>query len=187
MNFGGSIAEDLKTTPYWWDHAPLARIERPELPKAADAVVVGSGYTGLHAALTLARAGRSVVVLEAGRPGEGCSTRNGGQVSTSIKPEFETLPRRHGAGTARAIIADGFASRAYVERFVRDEGIDCDFRNCGRFHAAAHPRAYAKLAALADGQDVTLVPREAQREELGTDWYHGGVVFQGHAALDPGL
>lgn len=175
-----------KTTPYWWDETPPARIEPQALPARADAVVIGSGYTGLHAALRIARGGRSVVILEKGVPGEGCSTRNGGQISTSIKPGLETLTRRHGAETARGVVAEGVASRAFVEDFVRAEGIDCDFRACGRFHAAATPRAYDELARKADGESVTLVPRERQREELGTDAYHGGAVFHRHAALDPG-
>ncbi|MDT0682962.1 FAD-binding oxidoreductase [Roseicyclus sp. F158] len=174
------------THPYWWDTSPLATIARPDLPARADAVVVGSGYTGLHAALRIARGGRSVVVLEAGRIGHGCSTRNGGQVSTSIKPDLSILRKRHGDETARAILAEGVASRDYVEDFVREERIDCDFRSCGRFHAAAHPRAYAALEKVADGETITLVPRDRQREELGTDRYHGGAVFHHHAALDPG-
>jgi glycine/D-amino acid oxidase-like deaminating enzyme len=171
--------------PYWWDRTPPAQIERPTVPSSADAVVVGSGYTGLHAALRIARAGRSVVVLEAGQPGQGCSTRNGGQLSASIKPNLATLTNRHGAETARAILAEGVASRDYVESFVAQEGIDCDFRASGRFHAAAHPRAWRKLCEIADGADITLVPRERQREELGTDFYHGGAIFHRHASLDP--
>ena len=177
---------ETKTTPYWWDTTPPARIAPQDPPARVDAVVIGSGYTGLHAALQIARGGRSVVVLEKGEPGEGCSTRNGGQVSTSIKPSLAKLTQRHGAETAGAIVAEGVASRAFVEDFVRDEGIACDFRSCGRFHAAASPRAYEALARVADGEAITLVPRERQREELGSDAYHGGAVYHRHAALDPG-
>jgi len=176
----------MKLTPFWWETAPPATLERPELPSRADAVIVGSGYTGLHAALVLARAGRDVVVLEAAdRPGEGCSTRNGGQVSTSIKPGLATLTRRHGAETARGILAEGRASRTFIEEFVTREEIACDFRVSGRFHGAATPRAFAALVRTADGERVTAVPRDRQREELGTDRYSGGVVQRDHASLDP--
>lgn len=176
----------LATEPYWWDAAPPTDLPRQTPPGRCDAVIIGSGYTGLHAALTIARAGRDVIVLEAGRPGEGCSTRNGGQISASVKPDRATLARRHGASIARDILAEGRASRDFVEAFVRDEAIDCAFRACGRFEAAVHPRAYATLARQADGESVTLVPRARQREELGTDVYHGGAVFHDAASLDPG-
>ena len=49
-------------TPYWWQNQPQYRnTEVP--PTKADCVVVGAGFTGLSAALTLAQAGRDVVVL----------------------------------------------------------------------------------------------------------------------------
>ena len=78
------FAADYRDRPYWWDAAP-----RPELPPVApltraDVAVVGSGYTGLAAALELARGGRQVAVLDAQDAGWGCSSRNGGQVGTSI-------------------------------------------------------------------------------------------------------
>jgi glycine/D-amino acid oxidase-like deaminating enzyme len=48
------------------------------LPPAAEHVVVGAGYAGVSCARELARAGRSVVVLDAHAVGWGASSRNGG-------------------------------------------------------------------------------------------------------------
>lgn len=176
----------MKTTPYWWDTSPLAQIDRAELPSSADCVVIGSGYTGLQAALRIARAGRHVVVLEKGQPGEGCSTRNGGQISHSIKPGIKELTRRHGAEVAKGIVAEGYASMAYLRDFIAEEGIDCAYRPCGRFDGAATPRAYREMQALADGEARTIVPPEMVRDEVGTDLYHGGIINQHYASLDPG-
>lgn len=192
MAQGSPFAEDYKTAPYWWDAAPLDQTACADLPSEADIAIVGAGYTGLHAALQCARAGCDTAVFDAGPPGWGCSTRNGGQVSTSIKPSFETLAARHGAPTARAILAEGQASLDFTARFVREEGIDADFRSVGRFHGAHLARSYDQLARkIAGGHPVFdtgayMVPREEMAAELGTEAYFGGVVYPRHASLDPG-
>ena len=41
-------------------------------PRQGDVAIVGSGYTGLNAALQTIRGGRSTVVFESGVPGQGC-------------------------------------------------------------------------------------------------------------------
>jgi glycine/D-amino acid oxidase-like deaminating enzyme len=185
------FAPDFKPQAYWWDASPPPEIAEPPLPARADAVVVGSGYTGLHAALQLARAGRSTLVLDAEAVGWGCSTRNGGQVSTSVKPSFEALASAHGVDRARRIIEEGHRSLAWLGEFIDAQAIACDFRICGRFHAAHSARQYDALARqLSDPPGgipvpAQMVPRSEQAREIGTEAYHGGAVFTRHAALDP--
>ena len=85
----------MKKSPYWWD-IPDA-LDGPSLdrlPAAADVVVIGGGFTGLSAGLTAARQGRSVVVLDAGVPGRGASTRNGGICSGHIRLSHHQLEQR---------------------------------------------------------------------------------------------
>lgn len=181
-----------KPASYWWDATPRPALPATPLPARTDVVVIGSGYTGLHAALVAARAGRDVLVLDAEDAGFGCSTRNGGQVSTSIKPGFAELVRRHGTEVAHTILRTGRESLAWTGAFIAEEGIDCEFRVCGRFHAAHSAAAYEKLLRSLDDHApgfkaaVEVVPKSEQRRELGTDAYHGGVVFTQHASLDPG-
>ena len=84
---------NFKSLPYWWDLTPRPDLGQPELPTQADVVVVGSGYTGLSAALQTARGGRSTVVVDADVAGWGCSTRNGG----SGLDQRQVEPARAGA------------------------------------------------------------------------------------------
>jgi glycine/D-amino acid oxidase-like deaminating enzyme len=186
------FTKDFKTTPYWWERSPRPDPTRGQLPSTVDVAVIGSGYTGLHAALQTARGGRSTLVLEAKEAGFGCSTRNGGQISTSIKPDLALLTRRHGSEQARAILNEGREALRWIGEFVREEGIDCDFDVVGRFHAAHNEPAFRRLVAALGSEPKgfetggQVISRSEQRAELGTDAYHGGVVFPRHASLDPG-
>ncbi|NYU07540.1 FAD-binding protein, partial len=65
MSEAGIFAEDFKTTPYWWERSPRPELEQSPLPQNVDVAVIGSGYTGLHAALQTARGGRSTLVFDA--------------------------------------------------------------------------------------------------------------------------
>lgn len=189
---GAIFTEDFKLSSYWWDLSPPVDAGPKQIPQAADVLVIGAGYTGLHAAIQMARGGRSVVVIDSKTLGWGCSTRNGGQVSTSIKSDLATLTKRHGAETARAILRDGHASLNFIRDFVTDEKLDCDFRVVGRFHAAHNPKAFEQLARTIGEQPkgfevpVQVVTRTDQHSEIGTEVYHGGVVYQNHASVDPG-
>lgn len=183
---------DFKTDPFWWEASRPVVVTLDALPAKIDVLVIGSGYTGLHAALQTSRAGRSTLVLDKDSVGNGCSTRNGGQISTSVKPGFAALSRRHGPDTARAILQEGRDALGWIGEFIRNETIDCDFSVCGRFHAAHSLKAFDALRYDAENQPyglevpMEIVSRDAQHREIGTDAYHGGVVLPEHAVLDPG-
>ncbi|MEO1986662.1 MAG: FAD-binding oxidoreductase [Martelella sp.] len=184
-------AAQPSTTPYWHMDLPPAPETLAEPGRKADLVVVGSGYTGLNAALVAARGGRSVLVLDAEAPGFGCSTRNGGQISTSVKPSLATLTAKFGERKARDIRRTGADALNWFGQFIADEGFDCDFVRNGRFHAAHTPEHYEVLVREAEklrrdeGIETFAVPRAEQHKELGTDTYHGGVVYPKHCALQP--
>ena len=66
-----SFAPDYKEQSYWLDRLPQMT-ELPDSPlPVVDCLVVGSGYTGLGAALVTARSGRSTMVVDSGDPGSG--------------------------------------------------------------------------------------------------------------------
>lgn len=186
------FAPEFKTSPYWWERSPLIAGESVATPAQCDVAIVGAGYTGLHAAIQTARSGLSTVVFDAESAGYGCSTRNGGQISTSIKPSWSTLVARYGETVARNFLQHGEASLKYVEQFVHEHDIECDFTVSGRFHGAHSKRAWQRLQASMSTNDggfdngAWLVSPQQMAQELGTDCYHGGIVYPHHASVDPG-
>ena len=180
-----------KNDVYWWSDAPLIALPSKPVPAAADVVIVGAGYTGLAAAIRLARAGRSVQVFDKQRPGEGASTRNGGITSGNLRPGHAELAKRFGEVRAAAILAEAKAAREDLYRFIAEERIDCDFALTGRFSGASAPGDYDRLARDAEalnrafGIEAYAVPRGEQRAVLGTDFYHGGAVRMDIGGLHP--
>ena len=51
----------IKNEPYWWSDAKPEFVAQEEWPSNADVVIVGAGYTGLSAALTLLDSGLKVI------------------------------------------------------------------------------------------------------------------------------
>ncbi|MFN0217833.1 MAG: NAD(P)/FAD-dependent oxidoreductase [Hyphomicrobium sp.] len=178
---------------FWWDAAPPSS-EVASMPSEVDVAIVGSGYTGLSAALTLARRGRGCVVLDRGAPGAGASTRNGGQIgSGNQKVSAGALAAAGSGGAALELLREGQRMFDHLAQFVASEAIDCHFRRCGRFRGAMRPSHYERLARTMEdlnktvGLESFMVPRAEQHSEIGSDVFHGGVVIPNDASLHPGL
>ncbi|HEY4163149.1 MAG TPA: FAD-binding oxidoreductase [Dongiaceae bacterium] len=186
------FAADYSEQPYWWDAAPRPTPSPAVLPTKVDVLVIGSGYTGLMAARETAKAGRSTLVIDAKDAGFGCSSRNGGQVSTSIKPDLATLSGRYNEQTGFGIRSEGIHALDYIGALITEEKLDCDWDVTGRFHAAHNPKQYEALAKYPKSQPkglevpMEMVPAAEQKREIGSDYYHGGIVYPKHAALHPG-
>lgn len=181
----------IKREPYWWRAAPLTTSDPVPVQGSSDVVIVGAGYTGLSAALTLARAGRSVQVFDRQKPGEGASSRNGGITSGNLRPSLAKMTQRFGAERAGSLVAESKAAREDLYRFIVEEGIDCDFQRVGRFAGASRAVDYDGLAREADhlrsafGIEAYPVARNEQRSYIGTAFYHGGNVRMDIGGLHP--
>ena len=184
-------AESWQNQSYWLDGLEPLGNSFEKITTNVDVLIIGSGYTGLHASIQIARAGREVLVIDSGEPGYGCSTRNGGQISTSVKPSQGKLEAKYGQDQARAIRQEGENALEWIEEFIKTEKIDCSFKRCGRFHAAHSQEQFNILVKdaqkLSKHEDipVEIVSKQDQRKELGTDLYNGGVIFPRHASVDP--
>jgi monoamine oxidase len=114
----------IKEVPFWWATAPeLPGYADKPLPQRADVVVIGSGYTGLSAARSLAQQGANVVVLEKETIGWGASSRNGGQVLTGLAVGPEALIKQVGLERAKELHAASLRGLDFIEQLIRTEQI----------------------------------------------------------------
>jgi glycine/D-amino acid oxidase-like deaminating enzyme len=165
--------------------------EANSLPEKVDVAVIGGGYTGLSAALTLAKRGASVAVLEARSIGWGASSRNGGMVLTGLKLPMQAAIKRYGRDFARRLFQCSLDSIDTVEKLCKEEEIDCGFARTGHFVAANKPKHFKHLAESVEfmakefKHAVRLVSREDQRSEIGSQRYYGGLVDEVSGGLNP--
>jgi glycine/D-amino acid oxidase-like deaminating enzyme len=186
-------AESVSREPYWWDAAPRERPVEVALPVHCDVAIIGAGYTGLSAALTLARAGRSVVVLDAGAPGQGASSRSGGMIGHGHRLSYLRLIERFGAEKAKALVREGMASLDFLKALITGEKIDAALQVCGRMRGASTAADYATMAREGDalrrdlGMPIEVLSKADVRRDVAADGYHGGLLFQTHGAVHPAL
>jgi glycine/D-amino acid oxidase-like deaminating enzyme len=187
------VTAELRQQPYWWDRAPPVALPEVELAPRYDVAVVGSGFTGLRAALELARAGRSVLVLDKQDPGAGAARRNAGYLGRVLKHPLDKLIGKRGREQALALYRElGEAFSGTID-FIERERIDCHLVRPGRFYAATSPSHLAALEADLEslrrhlGYDYAMVPRAEVRREFASDVYFGGAVIPDLASIHPGL
>jgi gamma-glutamylputrescine oxidase len=142
-----------------------------------DVAIVGGGLAGLTAALELARAGRSVVVLEAERVGWGASGRNGGFVGPGYATSHSHIARMVGAERAHELHKLSIEGVDIVAANIKSLAIESAKPVYGKMSVLRYDDA-AGLAARRDALErefeyrVDVMPTDSVREVLRSKKYH---------------
>ena len=183
----------MKTVPFWTD-GDIRPVDLPIAPPPdqVDVAVIGSGFTGLHAARTVALAGATVAVLEAETIGWGASSRNGGMLNPGLKEAAPGLFRRYGAERGRRLWEWSMAAIDFAEQVIKEERIDCNFSRSGQVVLAAKPQHLAAMreevawhARHLDDHVPELVGPADLDDEIGSTEYFGGLRDARAAGVQP--
>ncbi len=137
-----------RTIPYWTDTADLPVFGPVERDLKTDVCIVGAGIAGLSTAYQLVRRGKRVVVVDDGPPGGGETGRTTAHLASALDDRYYEIERVHGGRNARLAYESHAAAIDEIERAVREEGIDCDFRRLDGW------------LVLAEGDEPSLLDRE---------------------------
>jgi len=179
-------ASPRTTIPYWlaepYTPPPVASDAGPAGP--ADVVVVGGGVTGCSCALTLARGGMRVRLVEARQVAGGASGRNGGFALRGGAPAYDEA--RETLGAAQAVALWRLTERA-LDAMAELAG--AALRRVGSVRLAVDEPELQELereqrALREDGFEAEwLEVLPAPLERL----FAGGFVHPGDGALEPAL
>ncbi|MDH3218009.1 MAG: FAD-binding oxidoreductase [Gammaproteobacteria bacterium] len=195
--FHSSLYEFDKPQPSYWEATAGANNLKNEPlveSQSCDVAIIGGGYTGLSAALHLARDyDIDVCLLEAGHIGWGASGRNGGFCTMGMtKVSLEAQLRKFGVEQTRQFHQSQADAVNLVRRIGEDEGIDFLAQGDCEFVVADSDAHFAKMQKSADmkrtllGLDVTIHGQDEFRE-IGYDspHQHGAMALRPSFALHP--
>ncbi|MFR0672074.1 NAD(P)/FAD-dependent oxidoreductase [Enterobacterales bacterium AW_CKDN230030176-1A_HGKHYDSX7] len=156
----------------------------------ADVLIIGAGFTGLCAAIQLAEAGWSCIVVDAAEPGWGASGRNNGQVIAGLKQDPEVIEQAFAGAVGRRLVAFGGDAPAKVWALVERYRIACSAKRsgwiqpaCTRSGLAAVQRRHA--AWRERGVEARLLDAADLQASLGTSKYTVGWYDPRGGSLQP--
>ena len=188
-----AITDDFTTDPWWWEAARPRSSEDAALPDSTDVLVVGAGYTGLSAALTLAQAGREVLVLDRLMPGEAASSRNAGFVGRSLLGGFSQMAEK--LGLAETVTLHRGAEEAYdfVVDLMKRLSIACHLVHRGRVLPVWNQAQYDETAADFERQrqhlriEGGMLSEQELSQELRISGARGALLIENTSSVHPGM
>lgn len=157
----------------------------------ADVAVIGAGFAGTSAALHVAEAGKSVVLLEAVEIGHGGAGRNNGQVIPSLtKTDPAGLRQRFGEDRGNRFAHLIAGSAAFTFDLIRKHGIEAEAVQNGWLQPAHSPgraalsrRRYEQWAEV--GGDVAYLDRQGVQDLTGATIYHAAWLAHSGGHVNP--
>lgn len=173
--------ESDTTLPESWWHVSASAPSFFQYPAALsstpyDVAIIGAGFTGLNAALTLAQQGLSVLVIDQALPGWGASGRNGGFCCIG-GDHLGIAAIAHKYGNEQALNYAHYQLDAIdgVRQFLTHNKVEADLNPCGELVLAHHPRAMPLLDDYAQSLQhwYGLKAQPLSREQLTNRGLHG--------------
>jgi glycine/D-amino acid oxidase-like deaminating enzyme len=192
------ISLPLDDRPFWFRGGhPYANFQsQPDLPRAADVVIIGAGLTGASAAYhfsdAMKKRGLHIVVLDQGDPAGEASGRNAGNFElipensvgvyeglaneriAFLRKRYPKVPlevlRAEGERQASVVLGLALRNRDRLKDIIRRAEIDCDFSPKGWLYLAHTEHEEQGIC-----EEVTLAAAHGQRIEV---WSRGRILAE---------
>lgn len=170
--------------------APAPETEPLNETTSCDVTIIGGGFTGLSAALDLARQGVSVCVLEAKNLGFGASGRSGGQVNLGLNLGPKALLKRFGTEQGERLIDLVVNTPDKVFESIQQNNLNCDPVQNGWIQGANTQSHLNSQRELRDeyaefGCKLELLDKASLESRAGTTRYRGGLHCPMAGSLHP--
>ena len=184
-----------KLQNFGWELNPKKIVDRKKYPKLnsdfnTDWLIVGCGLTGLSALNQLKKykVNHKISIVDAGRIGQGSSSRNSGfLVDSTLNNGSTSISNLKDYKKKYAL---NLAGMSELRTIIKENEINCDWSEDGKFHASANKREFYKLERFGKLLRTAGVPfKESHEDELnlllGTSFYKYAIKTHGGVLLNP--
>jgi glycine/D-amino acid oxidase-like deaminating enzyme len=183
---------DKNRTHGLWAATAIAAPELTSLQgnQKTDIAIIGGGYTGLSAALHLAKAGKESILLEAEDVGHGGAGRNVGLTNAGLWLMPEDLLRLAGPEYGEKLLTILGNSPDLVYSLIEEHKIQCEPLRNGTLHCADSKAGYRALQQreeqwLKRGAPVRLLGRDEAAAKTGSQVFHGALLDKRAGTVQP--
>ncbi|MEU5081982.1 MULTISPECIES: FAD-dependent oxidoreductase [Streptomyces] len=180
------MREQRKVTDSYWLHtAPGPDHPALDADLEVDVAVVGAGIAGLSTAHALARAGRRVAVLEAGRAAAGVTGYTTAKLTAQHTLVYDRLRRTRGPDGARLYARSQSEAIEHAAELVAELDIDCEWETRDAYTYVGDPSRVAEVRAEADAARQAGLPASFTTETGLPFPVAGAVRVTGQAQFHP--
>ncbi|MFF9523663.1 FAD-dependent oxidoreductase [Streptomyces achromogenes] len=180
------MREQRKVTDSYWLHtAPGPEHPALDADLDVDVAVVGAGIAGLSTAHALARAGRRVAVLEAGRAAAGVTGYTTAKLTAQHTLVYDRLRHTRGPDGARLYARSQSEAIEHAAELVEELDIDCEWETRDAYTYVRDPSRVAELHAEADAARRAGLPASFTTETGLPFPVAGAVRVTGQAQFHP--
>lgn len=178
-----------KITPvpvsFWIDSTGDTNYPKVEEDLDVDVAIIGGGITGLTTAYLLRRQGLKIAVIDANRIAKGVSGHTTAKITSQHTLKYYKMINAVGEERAKQYADANQAAIELVEKIVRENNIDCDFRRVPAFVFTQDENYVQKIEDEADAASSLGLPAEfSDRLELPFN-IKGAMKFSNQAQFHP--
>lgn len=148
-----------------------------------DAVVIGGGMAGIHAAYALRKKGLSVALLEKNVCGAGATGKSSGFITPDSELSLSKLIKIYGSATAQQLWEFVVSGVELIRHNIHEHKLQCDYQQQDTLVVATSKHDFNTSiyqeheARLSLGYPSTLYTQATLVQHIGSDHYYGAVRY----------
>src|SRR3989344_6740941 len=175
----------MKTPTLWVTTTQLPTYPTISKDTTSDVVIIGAGLTGILSAYQLAKAGKSVVILEKNSIADGATHLTTAFLTEIIDTDLAKLIDTFGIEISKNIIEAHAKAIELIETIVKEEKIDCNFKRCSNYVYAHSDAAFGNLLGEYDAMATLGIEAHLSADPLAGFKNFGYIEVYNQAKFHP--